>query len=101
LIAFPTLIRDSLTTEVRLLYLKSSYYKTVFIESSNLIGCFLEAYSISKLAGTFDKMSSAISFKTSSSLLPPEPPPVEAYKLKATANTLLTVLIAEVISALS
>jgi len=71
------------------------------MESSNLIGCFLEAYSISKSSGTFDKISVAISFKISSPLLPPAPPPVEAYKLKATANTLLTVLIAEVISALS
>jgi len=57
------------------------------MESSNLIGCFLVAYSISKSSGTFDKISVAISFKISSALLPPAPPPVEAYKLKAIDNT--------------
>jgi hypothetical protein len=52
----------------------------VFIESSNLIGCFLEAYSISKLAGTLFKISSAISLRISSGLFPPDeaPPPVLA-----------------------
>lgn len=73
LIALPTLIRLEVTTLVSLLYLSNSCCNTVFIESSYLIGCFLDAAWISYGFGTLANRSAAISLRTSSYDFPDSP----------------------------
>jgi hypothetical protein len=64
------LMSDPLTSDNNLLNLSNSYYKTVFIDSSYLIGCFLEASSKSKFGGNLSNILLQISYNISSGPLP-------------------------------
>lgn len=98
-IALPMLIRDERTIDNNLLNLSNSYNRTVFIDSSYVIGCLFCAYSISKFFGNFSKIPLHASESTSSCVLPAAPATL-GYIVNAVANIDLVTLMAEVISAL-